>query len=242
MKIILSCFLLVGCSMVDVPYTPQQSSLSPSSLKSITEAVLDFENTEEEEIAETSESGENIDPKFYKKISITVSRSMKIRDVFMHMGKLAEVNVFVIPEIDGGIYFEAKNRPFIDILNDICSSCFLKYTIKGDSVKIENDSPMTKVYNLQFLNIQRETQSSVSISTDIFMNKAISNGDSAASSGDNNGSNSIISGVIKNDFWTEVEQNLKHIVGEDGSISIHRQGRFKLRSLSKRKCRNIYTY
>ena len=229
MKFLLGCFILTACSIVDIPQTTQQSNLVPSSLNDITEAIKDFDIDDTEDNSSTEEVTEEsaIDNRFYKKISITVSNSMKIRDVFMQLAKLAGVNIFIIPEIEGGVSFEAKDRPFIDILKDICSSCFLKYSINGNSVKIENDAPMTQVYNLQFLNIQRETQSSVSISTDIFMNQSILNNDTNKSnSNDNssNGSNSIISGTIKNDFWTELEQNLKNIVGEDGTVSIHRQG------------------
>ncbi len=229
MKFLLGCFILTACSIVDIPQTSQQSNLVPSSLNDITEAIKDFDIDDTEDNYFTEELSEEpaIDNRFYKKISITVSNSMKIRDVFMQLAKLAGVNIFIIPEIEGGVSFEAKDRPFIDILKDICSSCFLKYSINGNSVKIENDAPMTQIYNLQFLNIQRETQSSVSISTDIFMNQSIlNNGTNKSDSNDNslNGSNSVISGTIKNDFWTEVEQNLKNIVGEDGTVSIHRQG------------------
>jgi len=225
MKRLLFCFLATGCSIVDMPQTPQQKNLVPSSLDTITDPIYDDELSEEVDITFEKENEESINPNFYKKVSITVSKSMTLRDIFTQLAKKANVNVFITNDVEGGISFEAKNRPFIDILKDICGSCVLKYTINGNSVKIENDAPSTKIYSLQFLNIERETQSSVSTSTDVFMNQSIlKNGESVKTDSKDNGSTSVVSGVIKNDFWSELKQNLKNIIGDEGTITVHKQG------------------
>lgn len=227
---VLVLFFLTSCMDLNTPRTIQQSKLVPSSLKTISEPIFD----DDEAIDEPSESeddydddGEKISSNFYKEVSITVSDSMPLRTVFTQLSRLAGVNIFVAQDVDGRISFDAKQRPVLDIMKDICDSCVLKYTIHKNSIKIENDTPLIKTYSLQFLNIQRETQSSVSISTDIFMNQSIvSNGNSSSSSNsqNDNGSNSVVSGFIKNDFWTELEQNLKTIIGEEGTVSVHKQG------------------
>lgn len=225
MKRLIFCFLAVGCSIVDIPRTPQQKNLVPSSLDTITDPIYDNELSEETDITFETENEKPLDPSFFRKVSITVSKSMNLRDVFIQLAKKANVNVFITNDVEGGISFEAKNRPFIDILKDICSSCTLKYTINGNSVKIENDTPFTKIYSLQFLNIERETQSSVSTSTDVFMNQSIlKDGESIKTDSKDNGSSSIVSGVIKNDFWSELELNLKNIIGEEGTVTVHKQG------------------
>ena len=225
MKRLIFCFLAVGCSIVDIPRTPQQKNLVPSSLDTITDPIYDNELSEETDITFETENEKPLDPSFFRKVSITVSKSMNLRDVFIQLAKKANVNVFITNDVEGGISFEAKNRPFIDILKDICSSCTLKYTINENSVKIENDTPFTKIYSLQFLNIERETQSSVSTSTDVFMNQSIlKDGESIKTDSKDNGSSSIVSGVIKNDFWSELELNLKNIIGEEGTVTVHKQG------------------
>ncbi len=226
MKRLIFCFLVMGCSIVDMPMTPQQKNLIPSSLNTITDSIYEDDSVEEMEVNFEEEDEEKISPNFYRKVSITVSKSMNLRDVFMQLAKKADVNVFIPHDVEGGISFEAKNRPFIDILRDICSSCVLKYSIKDNSVKIENDTPSTKIYNLQFLNIERETQSSVSTSTDLFMNQSILKNSANATVEDSkdNGSTSTMSGVIKNDFWAELEKNLQNIVGDEGTMTVHKQG------------------
>jgi general secretion pathway protein D len=224
--------LLVGCVKTDGPRTPQQRNLDPKAFELLSRPIDDpaFDADVSEPWEEDFDPEPVIHENFYKQISIAVTENMKMREALTQMANLAGVNVFIVQDVEGSISFVAKNRPFLDILKDICGGAGLKYSINGNSVKIEYDSPLLKVYNVQFLNIQRDTQSSVSISTDIFASQSVSTrGDSGtpnSSAAVNNGSSSFVEGKTKNDFWSELEGALKIIVGEgDGSyVSLHRQG------------------
>jgi general secretion pathway protein D len=221
---------LVGCTTVDKARTPQQKNLNPKIFETISTPVddflsdLDIDEFLEDEIDKEQIINEN----FYKPISLSVTENMKIREILTQAAGLVGIDVFVAQNIEGNVSFSAKNRPFLDVLKDICSSVGLKYSINGNSVKIEIDTPMLKVYNVQFLNIQRDAQSNVSVSTDIFTNQSIGTkeGTSTSSGAANNGSTSSVSGTVKSDFWAELETSLKTIVGEEGGsyVSIHRQG------------------
>ncbi|GHU11504.1 type II and III secretion system protein [Alphaproteobacteria bacterium] len=174
------------------------------------------------------DNNEEISEKFRKSISISATENMRMREVLTQMANLAGVNIFIAQDIEGSISFSAKNRPFLDILRDICSCSNLKYCIKGNSVKIEYDSPTLHTYSVPSLNIQRDAHSSMSIATDIFSENVsgfseTNNAQNGTSS--NNGSSSFVSGTTKSDFWTELENTLKAIVGDmDGNyVTIHRQ-------------------
>jgi general secretion pathway protein D len=222
--------LLLGCVSVDDAIVPQQKNLDPKIFNTISSPVDDFiSDLDTEEFLEDEIDREPIiNENFYKPISISVTKNMKMREVLTQMANLAGINIFIVHDVEGEISFSANNRPFLDILKDICSGADLKYSIDGNSVKIEIDTPTLKVYNVQFLNIQRDTQSTVSVSTDIFMNQAVGTKGETSTLGqsNNNGSSSLIAGVTKNDFWQELEASLKIIIGEnEGSyLSLHRQG------------------
>ncbi|GHT99383.1 type II and III secretion system protein [Alphaproteobacteria bacterium] len=169
-----------------------------------------------------------ISEKFRKCISISVTENMRMREVLTQMANLAGINIFIARDIEGNISFSAKDRPFLDILRDICSCSNLKYCIKGNSVKIEYDSPTLHTYSVPSLNIQRDTHSSMSIATDIFSENVSGfseTKDTQNGSSKNNGSNSFVSGTTKSDFWAELESTLKAIVGDmDGNyVTVHRQ-------------------
>lgn len=224
--------LVTGCADVDAPRTIQQKNLNFNALNSLADPVSDFVvDFESDEVDDEPEVAEIVSPCFYTPISIAVSDEMNMRSALTKMADIAGVNIFIAQDIDGGVSFSAKNRPFLDILKDICLSANLRYVINGNSVKVEHDTPFLKTYNVQFLNTQRDTQSSISISTDIFTNQVInqkseSTSASKTSNSMNNGSNSVVSGVAKNDFWAELESALTKIVGDkDGAyVSVHRQG------------------
>ena len=235
-SVILLCLSLSACIDLSQPRTIQQKGLDRKALDTISAPVndpdFDYADIGFEEAAYEDEIDpeEKIDKKFYKRISISVTESMKMREALTQMANLAGINIFIAQDIEGSISFTAKDRPFLDILKDVCSSSGLKYTISGNSVKIETDFPTLKFYRIPSLNVQRDTQSSVSISTDIFNGSLNSSGadtnSTLNSSQANNGSNSVVAESSKNDFWVELENALKMIIGEtDGNyVSVHRQG------------------
>ncbi|MDR3151408.1 MAG: secretin N-terminal domain-containing protein [Holosporaceae bacterium] len=232
--LLLSCLLLLtGCYRLEEPRVPQQKSMDHGAFNLLATPVDDF--LQDINISYANEPSDHdkaadIHENFRKSISISVSEKMQMREVLTQMACLAGVNIFIAQDIEGSISFTAKNRSFLDILKDICSCAHLKYLINGNSVKIEYDSPTLRTYTIPSLNMQRDTVSSMSISTDIFsgdMSSFTSNGGgSSAGESRNNGSSSFISGTAKNDFWLELENTLKTIVGdmEGNYVTIHRQG------------------
>jgi general secretion pathway protein D len=247
---------LPGCESVDHVKTPQQKNLNHNAFNLLSSEVENADATssdivDDEDILEELDREPIIHENFYKKISIAADENMRMREVLTQMAQAAGVNIFIAQDIDGSISFVAKDRPMLDILKDICSSSGLKYSINGDSVKIENDSPQLKFYNLSSLNMQRDTQSTMAISTDIFnggqmAGGAVTNGSANKSSGDsNNGSSSIVNGSAKNDFWEELENTLKTIVGDaDGGsyVTVHRQGGLVIAYTTQNKHEEIQKY
>lgn len=233
LRVLIGCIFLSSCYRVDEPRVPQQKGMDHKAFELLATPVDDFlqdlnlsDDTNSSEIHKSDEISEN----FYRNISISVAENMHMRDVLIQMANLAGINIFIAQDISGNISFSAKDRPFLDILKDICSSSNFKYSLKGNSVKIEYDSPTLHTYNVSSLNIQRDSKTSMSIATDIF------SGDisgftgapeaSASNTAKTNGSSSSVTGTTRNDFWAELEAALKAIVGdtEGNYVSIHRQG------------------
>jgi general secretion pathway protein D len=228
--------LLNGCTDIANIEPNHQKFLTPNAFN-VLSLPVDDEGTpdgdiESSAVSEDDDSVAVVNEKFYRRISISANEGMQMREVLTKMAHLASVSMFIAEDIGASISFVATNRRFLDILKDICDSANLKCSINGDSVRIERDIPVLKFYTTAFLNMQRDTQSSMSISTDIFSSgsgvgtdfgsNALANtggrtsvsgviGSSAGLS--NNGSSSIVIGSAKNDFWQELENTLKCIIG-----------------------------
>lgn len=226
-----NCYLCILLSLLSCTRFPESKhqhlkNLTPRALEIVSQPIDDFlpdspilEDEEDDDLTPT------IDKKFYNKISISTAKDMSIINLLARLAELANINIIIAPEIEGNIACSAKNRPFINVLQDVCESANLRYTINGDSVKIEYDSPVLRTYNIQFLNIQRDMKSSMATSTDIFTDQISLDGSTKGNNSQiDNGSSSLVTGNIKIDFWEELSKTLMQIIGDDGHVSMHKQG------------------
>lgn len=142
------------------------------------------------------------------------------------------------------VSFSATQKPFIDILENLCSIAKLRYRINGGLLFVEPDTCFSRSYNVQFLNFVRSSENRISSGTDIFSHSVAGYGcipegipaEGAYRTTGENGSNTSVSMNSQNDFWKEVEINLRTLLNVEespsspsaphnsaSSFSIHRQ-------------------
>ena len=141
-----------------------------------------------------------------KLISLSLSESTLVRDVMLEIARLADLNIFIDPEIDDSVLLQMKDRPLDEVMRAISEGAHLRYSINNEIIYVEKDTPISKHYFIDFLNITRSTKGSFDISTKVLSG---SGGDSAG--GINSGSESSISAEYKGNLWESLEQNLKLI-------------------------------
>ena len=157
----------------------------------------------------------------YTNISVSVSEGIPLKTIFIELARQANVDLQLDPGIDAKIIFTANDRPFIEVVESMCEMANLRFDIIGNALRIERDTLYPKNYNVQFLNLSRSSDNQLAVATDVFS----SVGPVKGNIGDNV-SKSALKATTKNDFWDELEQNLKTIIetsAEKGAYSIHRQ-------------------
>lgn len=158
-------------------------------------------------------------PALNKPVSVEIADDTDIRSIFKSLGDSIGVKVnFMIPETKG-LNYSASQKPFIQLLDDICDALNLRFSVTGVNVKIEQDKPFFKNYAVHFLKFAREAENKVSSMTDALKDKD-SEGDTTRQ---DNGSNSSVQVKSSIDFWQELETSLKIMLG-DVQFSVHRQG------------------
>ncbi len=163
-------------------------------------------------------------PGMKKNISLTVHEGILLRDVFLELGQQAGVGIALSPEtsaLSKGITYKANKMPFIEVVKDICQLTNHRFQIQGNRLLIEPDVPYLATYSVQFLSHTRKSENRISVSTDVFSPLE-------SKKGEDNGSNSVLMGNTLVDFWAELEQNLKMILGSFGKgpvpYTLHKQG------------------
>jgi len=165
-----------------------------------------------------------------KVVSVTITEDVPLKDAFIELSRQAQVDLQLDSKVIERICFSASKRPFIEVIKDVCDMAGLRYQISGQSIRVQVDAPYPVNYTLSFLNLSRSAENRISIATDVF--SSIKDNKSSA----DNGSNTAIIGKGNNDFWAELDGNLKTILNtqsapkmkEGESIqpnySLHRQG------------------
>lgn len=159
---------------------------------------------------------------FYQKVSIAIGEQLPLKTALLTLSQQTGINLQLDPSIDVRLIYSAQEQPLIDVIEGICALADLRFGINKTNLRIVPDTPYPQNYKLQFLNLNRHTENSTSISTNVF-----------STSRDNkegdNGSDSKVTAKTDNNFWTELKENLEVILGTDENdgdenFTIHRQG------------------
>lgn len=158
-----------------------------------------------------------------KTVTLSVTDDVPLKDVFIELARLADIDIEVDPSIEGGVIFKVKDKPFQDVIERITSIAHLRYSINNGVLRIERDEPYVVNYPVNFLNLNRSGEGNIAPAG------LSGGGDSGGDSGGGSvatSSTSSITSDYNGDLWTSVEAGLKAIIGEtEGNyVNINRQG------------------
>jgi general secretion pathway protein D len=142
-----------------------------------------------------------------KLVSISINDDVPLKEVFIELSRLADIDIEIDPTIKGGVILRARNKPFSEVVDRICDLSKLRYSSSKGTLRIENDNPFLVNYNLDFLNIIRTNTGGTSLSTGL----------SGSSAG--GGSTTTLSSKYDNDLWGAIEIDIKKIFSQNSSAS-----------------------
>ncbi len=160
-----------------------------------------------------------------KLVTIAVTDDVPLKDVLLELSREADVDMEVDANIEGGITFRATQRPFNEIIERISEFAGLRYSMKNGVLRVEKDTPYVEIYTLDFLNVDRQSTNSVSLSTSVLSSStgggssgggssssSSSGGGSSGGGGLTTGSSTSITSSTNSDFWLKFEDGVKQII------------------------------
>ncbi|MCB9973336.1 MAG: type II and III secretion system family protein [Rhodospirillales bacterium] len=139
-------------------------------------------------------------------VSVNLNQSVPLRDALFELAKEAEYDLELDPNIRGSIIFTARNKPLDVVVDRIADVAGLRYQFVDDTLRIELDSPYSKTYKIDFLNVIRNSDSEITNSISVV------SGDGA-----DTGSKFKANTSSEGDFWAELEANISQILNVQGS-------------------------
>ena len=214
------------------------ANIKDDSIKNMTESV----NDEVEEIIQhkNNEPQVVIPEELKQEVSLTLNENISVKSVLCETAKKLNIDFQIDPTVDSRVIFQAHKRPFIEILDAVCDMTNLRYTISSGFVKVVKDIPFTKTYDVQFLNFSRDSENKISIATEVNSDSS----DIGNNKGNDHSSDSSVTVKAKNDFWAELNEGVKIILGENQDVkySINKQSGIITVCANSKAQRNIKDY
>ena len=86
-----------------------------------------------------------------KLISFSITEEVPLKDVFIELGRLADVDIQIDPQISTGIILKVTDKPLNVVLDKICDIANLKYEYNEGILKVERDLPYIVDYDVDIL-------------------------------------------------------------------------------------------
>lgn len=134
-------------------------------------------------------------------VSISVNRSVPLRDIFYQLAQQSGYDIELDPRIRGSIIFSASERPLDQVVERISEMAGLRYKMEDRRLRVELDTPYNQTYKIDYISYIRTNSSS--ISTDVSV---------VSGEGADTGSTFSTSAESTSDFWGELDTNLQLIL------------------------------
>jgi general secretion pathway protein D len=145
-----------------------------------------------------------------------VVNDVPVRDLLFSIARDTQYNIDIYPGITGRVSLNAVNEPLPVILDRIARQADLRYSMEGHTISIQPDTPFTKTYQVNYVNVARhatsETGVSVQISSTGNATGMAATGGSGQQGNAGNNSSTTISSTTNNDFWDVLAENIRAIL------------------------------
>ena len=151
------------------------------------------------------------------KYSVTV-KDVPVQELLFAVSRDTKVNIDIHPGIEGRVTLNAIDQSLKQILTRVTKQVDMRWEVDGPNIVVRPDSPYLKIYKVDYVNVQRDSTSSIGVQTQVV---GPSTGGAGGASGGGAGQNSSIvklENTSKNKFWETLEKNIKDMLRETDKL------------------------
>lgn len=208
--ILLGCLLLAACEPASRIKQSRDHFLQPTNPE-VEISAAPAQGKKDAPLAALTESAA---PEEVYTITVT---EMPVKDLLFALARDANKNIDVYPGIQGRVTLSAIDQPLSKILDRVARQVAIRYEIQDKTIVVTPDLPYLKVYQVDYLGVERTMDSTNKISSNLTTTKANTLTNPMAAT-DNNQSNSTLTTKSSSSFWKTVTQNIQAILGADVGI------------------------
>ncbi|MFP5404392.1 MAG: pilus (MSHA type) biogenesis protein MshL [Gammaproteobacteria bacterium] len=154
-----------------------------------------------------------------------VVNDVPVKDLLFSIARDTQYNIDLHPGIAGNVSLNAVQEPLPAILDRIARQANLRYEMHGRTVSVMPDTPYVKTYTVNYVNVARNTTSSVGVAAQIASTggsaaTGSSGGSATGSSGaSGNSSNTTVASQSNSDLWAVLAENIRTLLAGTRAIT-----------------------
>lgn len=154
-----------------------------------------------------------------------VVNEVPVKEILFALARESKLNIDIHPAIQGRVTLNAVDQTLPAILERLAKQVDLTYKMDGNVLYIAPDSPVLRTYQINYVNMSRDTDSFIGADGQISSSSQIGNSTSTSGNGANNSSRTSVKSTSKNHLWENLVQNIKDILTEtDKEVLVSRIG------------------
>ncbi len=141
-----------------------------------------------------------------------VVENIPLQSFLFALARDARRNIEIAPGLKGFVTMNALDQSLEQILDRVVrQSEELRYDIVNGDIIVSRDMPYVHTYTVDYVNLSRQSDSSVSVSTQV-VTGSVGDQQSAGASSDSNNSTSSIKNMSTHQFWDSLVENIRTIL------------------------------
>ncbi len=156
-----------------------------------------------------------------------VVNEVPVKQLLLALARDTKQNIDIHSGLQGLVSLNAINETLPAILDRIAKQVNMRYRVEGNTIVVSPDTPYLKTYRINYVNMTRDTTSTISVSGELAAGAGGTAGaaggaagSAAGSPGGAGGSSTVVRTVSSNNFWEQLRENIRAILASTRARSL----------------------
>jgi MSHA type pilus biogenesis protein MshL len=164
-----------------------------------------------------------------------VVNEVPVKELMLALARDTKQNIDIHSGLQGLVSLNAINETLPAILDRIARQVDMRYRVEGNTIIVSPDTPYLKTYRVSYVNMTRDTTSTIGVSGELTVSTgstpaagAGSTPAAAAPAGGAGGSSTVVRTVSNNNFWEQLRDNIRAILAATRARSLSTEEKAKI--------------
>ena len=148
-----------------------------------------------------------------------VVQDVPVKELLFALSRDTKQNIDVHPGIQGLVTLNAIDETLLAILERLAQQTNLRYRTEGRTILVVPDTPYFRTYRVNYVNMSRDTSSSIGVSGEISGSSISGAGQSGGGQGTSGSSSTKVETKSNNNFWEILRQNIESILAASKALT-----------------------